>query len=104
MVFHAGTKAEDGKVLAVGGRVLNVTARGDTLQEARDRAYAMVDSVDWPQGFFRRDIDDIGQRQRETAPRHGDGRRPLGRNAFGHLTQPRHDLIKSATTDGLTTY
>ncbi len=56
MVFHAGTKAEDGKVLAVGGRVLNVTARGDTLQEARDRAYAMVDGVDWPQGFFRRDI------------------------------------------------
>lgn len=56
MVFHAGTKAEDGKVLAIGGRVLNVTARGDTLQEARDRAYAMVDGVDWPQGFFRRDI------------------------------------------------
>ncbi|WP_424979678.1 phosphoribosylamine--glycine ligase [Leisingera sp. S232] len=56
MVFHAGTRAEDGKVLAVGGRVLNVTARGDTLQEARDRAYAMVDGVDWPQGFLRRDI------------------------------------------------
>ncbi|MDC0659729.1 phosphoribosylamine--glycine ligase [Leisingera sp. SS27] len=56
MVFHAGTKAQDGKVLAVGGRVLNVTARGETLQEARDRAYAMVDRVDWPQGFFRRDI------------------------------------------------
>ncbi|AUQ59143.1 phosphoribosylamine--glycine ligase PurD [Phaeobacter inhibens] len=56
MVFHAGTKAEAGKILAVGGRVLNVTARGDTLQEARDRAYAMVDGVDWPQGFFRRDI------------------------------------------------
>ncbi|UWR43969.1 phosphoribosylamine--glycine ligase [Phaeobacter inhibens] len=56
MVFHAGTKAEDGKIQVVGGRVLNVTARGDTLQEARDRAYAMVDGVDWPQGFFRRDI------------------------------------------------
>ncbi|UWR91205.1 phosphoribosylamine--glycine ligase [Phaeobacter inhibens] len=56
MVFHAGTKAEAGKMQAVGGRVLNVTARGDTLQEARDRAYAMVDGVDWPQGFFRRDI------------------------------------------------
>ncbi|OBY26632.1 phosphoribosylamine--glycine ligase [Leisingera sp. JC1] len=56
MVFHAGTKTQDGKVLAVGGRVLNVTARGETLQEARDRAYAMVDGVDWPQGFFRRDI------------------------------------------------
>ncbi|WP_291732655.1 phosphoribosylamine--glycine ligase [Leisingera sp. F5] len=56
MVFHAGTKAENGKVLAAGGRVLNVTARGKTLQEARDRAYAMVDGVDWPQGFFRGDI------------------------------------------------
>ncbi|MBQ4808647.1 phosphoribosylamine--glycine ligase [Phaeobacter sp. HS012] len=56
MVFHAGTKAEAGKMQAVGGRVLNVTARGDTLQEARDRAYAMVDGIDWPQGFFRRDI------------------------------------------------
>ena len=56
MVFHAGTKAEDGKTLATGGRVLNVTARGDSLQEARDRAYAMVDAIDWPGGFFRRDI------------------------------------------------
>ncbi|WP_171210566.1 phosphoribosylamine--glycine ligase [Ruegeria sp. HKCCA5426] len=56
MVFHAGTKAEDGQILAVGGRVLNVTARGETLQDARDRAYAMVDGIDWPGGFFRRDI------------------------------------------------
>ena len=55
-MFHAGTKASDGQVLASGGRVLNVTARGETLQEARDRAYAMVDGVDWPDGFFRRDI------------------------------------------------
>ncbi|MFW8636305.1 phosphoribosylamine--glycine ligase [Cribrihabitans pelagius] len=56
MVFHAGTKSEDGKVLAAGGRVLNVTARGGSLQEARDRAYAMVDALDWPEGFCRRDI------------------------------------------------
>lgn len=56
MVFHAGTKEVDGKVLAVGGRVLNVTARGETLQEARDRAYAMAGGVDWAEGFFRRDI------------------------------------------------
>ena len=56
MVFHAGTQEQDGKMLAVGGRVLNVTARGGSLQEARDRAYAMVDGIDWPQGFFRRDI------------------------------------------------
>ncbi len=56
MMFHAGTTAENGKVLASGGRVLNATARGETLQEARDRAYAMVDAVDWPEGFVRRDI------------------------------------------------
>ncbi|WP_417700813.1 phosphoribosylamine--glycine ligase [Pseudophaeobacter sp.] len=56
MVFHAGTAQKDGAIIATGGRVLNVTARGDTLQEARDRAYAMVDQIDWPQGFCRRDI------------------------------------------------
>ncbi|WP_372887565.1 phosphoribosylamine--glycine ligase [Shimia sp.] len=56
MVFHAGTTAVNGAVTATGGRVLNVTARGATLQEARDRAYGMVDAIDWPQGFFRRDI------------------------------------------------
>lgn len=56
MVFHAGTKAEGDTILANGGRVLNVTARGDSLTEARDRAYAMVDQIDWPEGFVRRDI------------------------------------------------
>ncbi|GAB5438386.1 phosphoribosylamine--glycine ligase [Falsiruegeria mediterranea] len=56
MVFHAGTKAEGGAVLASGGRVLNVTARGASLQEARDRAYEMVEAIDWPGGFYRRDI------------------------------------------------
>ncbi|MES0825235.1 phosphoribosylamine--glycine ligase [Ruegeria sp. SCP11] len=56
MVFHAGTKAVEGQVQAAGGRVLNVTARGGTLQEARNRAYAAVDGIDWPDGFFRRDI------------------------------------------------
>ncbi|MBD3804067.1 MAG: phosphoribosylamine--glycine ligase [Thioclava sp.] len=56
MVFHAGTSAKDGQIVATGGRVLNVTARGATLQEARDRAYAMVDAIDWPEGFCRRDI------------------------------------------------
>jgi len=56
MVFHAGTKKIDGKITASGGRVLNVTARGDTLAEARERAYAMVDQITWPEGFCRRDI------------------------------------------------
>ncbi|WP_050523261.1 phosphoribosylamine--glycine ligase [Pseudorhodobacter wandonensis] len=56
MVFHAGTAARDGAVIATGGRVLNVTARGDDLAAARARAYAMVDAIDWPGGFCRRDI------------------------------------------------
>ncbi|GGE32967.1 phosphoribosylamine--glycine ligase [Primorskyibacter flagellatus] len=54
--FHAGTRAEGGRVLANGGRVLNATARGATLAEARERAYAMVAAVDWPEGFSRSDI------------------------------------------------
>jgi len=56
MTFHAGTTARKGKILAAGGRVLNITARGATLQEAQTRAYAMVDEIDWPEGFCRRDI------------------------------------------------
>ncbi|WP_320177483.1 phosphoribosylamine--glycine ligase [Roseovarius pacificus] len=56
MVFHAGTSEKDGQILASGGRVLNVTARGASLEQARDRAYAMVDRIDWPEGFCRRDI------------------------------------------------
>jgi phosphoribosylamine---glycine ligase len=56
MVFHAGTVETDGQILAAGGRVLNVSARAATLAEARIQAYAMVDAVDWPQGFCRRDI------------------------------------------------
>ncbi|WP_133484842.1 phosphoribosylamine--glycine ligase [Aliiroseovarius marinus] len=56
MVFHAGTTEVDGKITASGGRVLNVTARGESLQEARDRAYAMIEGIDWPEGFNRSDI------------------------------------------------
>lgn len=57
MVFHAGTtRDDDGTLRANGGRVLNVTARGRTLQEARDKAYAAVDAIDWPEGFCRKDI------------------------------------------------
>jgi phosphoribosylamine--glycine ligase len=56
MVFHAGTTEVDGKITASGGRVLNVTARGDSLQDARDRAYAMIEGIDWPEGFNRSDI------------------------------------------------
>jgi len=56
MVFHAGTALADGRMVANGGRVLGVTTRGDDLSDARDRAYAVVDAVDWPEGFCRRDI------------------------------------------------
>jgi len=55
-VFHAGTARKDGRFVASGGRVLALTARGATLQEAADRAYGLVDRIDWPQGFCRRDI------------------------------------------------
>ncbi|MGH1367540.1 MAG: phosphoribosylamine--glycine ligase [Maritimibacter sp.] len=56
MVFHAGTKEVDGKITANGGRVLNVTARGDSLSAARDKAYEMVSNIEWPEGFNRSDI------------------------------------------------
>lgn len=57
IVFHAGTaKADDGTITAIGGRVLNVTARGKTVAQAQAKAYAGVDAIDWPQGFCRRDI------------------------------------------------
>ena len=56
MAFHAGTASKDGQIIASGGRVLTLTARGDTLQQAQTRAYAMVDAVNWPEGFCRRDI------------------------------------------------
>lgn len=55
-VFHAGTARVDGRLVANGGRVLNVTALGSTVAEAQKRAYAAVDRIDWPEGFCRRDI------------------------------------------------
>ncbi|MDR9484032.1 MAG: phosphoribosylamine--glycine ligase [Sediminimonas sp.] len=54
--FHAGTSRRDGRFVASGGRVLNVTARGESLSQARERVYAMIDRIDWPEGFCRRDI------------------------------------------------
>ena len=55
-IFHAGTAAQNGRIVANGGRVLNVTARGKTVREARERAYAAVARIDWPEGFYRTDI------------------------------------------------
>jgi phosphoribosylamine--glycine ligase len=55
-IFHAGTRAEGGRILANGGRVLNVCALGKTVAEAQARAYAAVDRIRWAEGFCRRDI------------------------------------------------
>jgi phosphoribosylamine---glycine ligase len=55
-IFHAGTKADGGRIVANGGRVLNVSARGKTVREAQARAYAAIDRINWPDGFCRRDI------------------------------------------------
>ena len=55
-VLHAGTALKDGHVVATGGRVLGITARGSSVAEARQRAYKAVDALDWPGGFCRRDI------------------------------------------------
>jgi len=56
VVFHAGTKSDDGRIIADGGRVLGVTARASTVAEAQKLAYDAVDRIDWPEGFCRRDI------------------------------------------------
>jgi phosphoribosylamine--glycine ligase len=55
-IFHAGTKSQNGKILANGGRVLNVCGTGATIRDAQARAYAAVDKIKWPGGFCRRDI------------------------------------------------
>ena len=57
VIFHAGTaRNADGRLLATGGRVLNVTGFGPTVKAAQAAAYAAVDRIDWPGGFCRRDI------------------------------------------------
>jgi phosphoribosylamine---glycine ligase len=55
-IFHAGTAMKDGRIVANGGRVLNVCALGKTVSEAQRRAYEAVDRINWPEGFYRRDI------------------------------------------------
>lgn len=56
LVFHAGTQAKEGELVANGGRVLNVVGLGRNVSEAQARAYEAVDLIDWPGGFCRRDI------------------------------------------------
>ncbi len=56
IVFHAGTALQDGQIVNAGGRVLGVTALGETVSEAQRKAYAALTHLDWPGGFYRRDI------------------------------------------------
>src|SRR5262245_27788855 len=55
-IFHAGTRQEGGRIVANGGRVLNVSALGRTVADAQTRAYEAIDRIRWPAGFCRRDI------------------------------------------------
>jgi phosphoribosylamine--glycine ligase len=55
-IFHAGTKADGSRILANGGRVLNVSAIGKTVREAQTRAYEAISRIHWPEGFYRHDI------------------------------------------------
>ena len=75
IVFQAGTRAENGRIVADGGRVLAVTATGDSMMEAQARAYAAVSRIDWPEGLLP-----PGHRPAGCGPRSGGGR---------HLTKPR---------------
>jgi phosphoribosylamine---glycine ligase len=72
-IFHAGTKADDGRILANGGRVLDVTALGRSIGEAQARAYEAIARIRWPEGFYRHDI---GRRAIE---REGPRCRPFSR-------------------------
>ncbi|MFK8032529.1 MAG: phosphoribosylamine--glycine ligase [Hyphomicrobiales bacterium] len=56
VVFHAGTKQDGANIVSDGGRVLTVTALGDTISQAQSAAYKAVESIDWPEGFCRKDI------------------------------------------------
>ncbi|MEZ5920322.1 MAG: phosphoribosylamine--glycine ligase [Parvularculaceae bacterium] len=56
VVFHAGTAKTGDTLTAAGGRVLNISATGKTIRDAVERAYAAIEEIDWPEGFYRRDI------------------------------------------------
>lgn len=56
VVFHAGTGIIEGQLVSNGGRVLGITSEGKTLQEAREKAYSLINKIDFPKAHFRRDI------------------------------------------------
>ena len=70
-IFHAGTTEKDGRIVANGGRVLNVSATGKTVGEAQKRAYAAVDRIHWSDGFCRRDIGARAVSREKAAVREG---------------------------------
>ncbi|HHK74885.1 MAG TPA: phosphoribosylamine--glycine ligase, partial [Rhizobiales bacterium] len=55
-IFHAGTRREGGRIFANGGRVLNITALGESVRQAQTKAYMAIEAIDWPEGFCRHDI------------------------------------------------
>ena len=55
-VFHAGTAEKEGEIVNVGGRVLGVTTLADSVQEAQEKVYKALENMDWPGGFYRKDI------------------------------------------------
>jgi len=55
-VFHAGTYEKNGKIFSKGGRVLNITSLSKHLKEARDKSLVNLNKINWPDGFFRKDI------------------------------------------------
>lgn len=65
-VFHAGTKSENGNIVSSGGRILCVTALGDTLQDAQNRAYEAVNCLEMENSYYRRDIGAKGIKRLET--------------------------------------
>ena len=66
-IFHAGTLRDDDGIKANGGRVLNITAMGETVRDARDLAYQTLDQINWPEGFYRSDIGWRAIKQEESA-------------------------------------
>ena len=55
-IFHAGTYEKNNKIYSSGGRVLNITSSSESLTEARNKSLANIDKINWPDGFFRKDI------------------------------------------------
>src|SRR5271170_1013531 len=83
-IHHAATRWDKGRIIADGGRALAITALGDSVSEAQQRAYAAVDMIDWPEGFCRRDIGwrAIARERIEAAPAIGSqGANAISRRA-----------------------